>query len=65
MAAALNNIIILTCGDVREFWTSLVLLCEAHPEFSYHYIKKNKFPFEYKGWTFEKEPVNVKKGNGE
>lgn len=61
MAASLKNIIVLSQGEKREFWTSLVLLCEAHLEFSYHYIKKYKFPFEYKGWWFEKELVNVKK----
>ncbi|GHB44385.1 hypothetical protein [Mongoliitalea lutea] len=60
MAASLKNIILLSQGEKREVWTSLVLLCDAHPEFSYHYIKKYKFPFEYKGWFFEKQPVNVK-----
>lgn len=58
MAPTLINIITITKGSVRENWSSLVLLCEGHPEFSYHYIKRNKFPFEYKGWLFQKEPIN-------
>lgn len=65
MSPTLMNIIILSRGDLREYWSSLVLLCEAHPEFSYHYIKRNKFPFEYKGWTFEKEAINQVKQSGD
>lgn len=65
MAATMINIIILSKGEIREYWSSLVLLCEAHPEFSYHYIKRNKFPFEYKGWRFEKEVINQKKSGDE
>lgn len=55
-----RNIIILSNDSVRECWTSLVLLCENHPEFSYTYLKGLKFPFESKGWKFEKQELNKK-----
>lgn len=41
-----------------ELWTQLTDLCKAHDEFSYHYLKAKKYPFEYKGWSFRKIKPN-------
>lgn len=49
-----GNIIILRKGETIETWGTLTEICEVHPEFSYHYLKGKKFPFEYKGWSFIK-----------
>ncbi len=54
-----NNIIILVSGDKYEAWGSLTEVCQFHPEFSYDYIKKLKFPFEYKEWKFLKVPFRT------
>jgi len=35
-------------------YTTLTALCKFNTQFSYQYIKGNKFPFEYKGYTFNK-----------
>ena len=43
-----------------EVWGSLTRLCRAYKEFSYHYIKAKEFPFEYKGFRFEKVKFNEK-----
>ena len=58
-----QNIIILQNTGTKiwvdktpEAWGSLTDLCRHHPEFSYEYIKKFKFPFEYKGYAFYKVP---------
>lgn len=48
------NIIVLLNGDIVEAWGSLTEICTHHPEFSYHYLKRQKYPFSYKGWRFEK-----------
>lgn len=54
------NIIILTKGDQVETWGSLTDLCDNHESFSYHYLKKKKFPFYYKGFRFERVPFRKK-----
>ncbi len=48
-----RNFIILRRKDCYEIWGSLTTLCEAHG-FSYNWLKKNKFPFVYKGISFIK-----------
>lgn len=45
----------ITKSDVTKSYTTLVAACNDNEDFSYHYIKKNKFPFPYKGWLFEKK----------
>lgn len=50
--------ILIQKGEQIELWTALTKLCDAHKEFSYTYLVKFKFPFTYKGWTFEKKEVN-------
>lgn len=50
-----QNIIILTNGESYETWGSLVELCNKH-KFSYNYLKRKKFPFEYKGLKFIRTP---------
>lgn len=44
----------------KEIWTDLYLLCQAHKGFEYSFLEKEKFPFEYQGWLFEKVPLNRK-----
>lgn len=53
-----RNIILIQNGEIEEYWSNLKLLCDNHSEFSYEYIKSKKFPFEYKGWEFQKFEVN-------
>jgi len=49
-----QSVIILESDEHAECWGSLVKLCDAHPNFSYGYLKSKKFPFQYKGWLFIK-----------
>ena len=51
-----KNVIIMQQDDQVEVWGCITKICIAHPDFSYHYIKSKKFPFEYKGWKFIKTP---------
>lgn len=53
--------IIIRKGSHVEAWTTLTKLCRAYPEFKYWYIHPWKFPFTYKGWVFEKHPVNIRR----
>lgn len=48
-----ENIIILEKNDLLEAWGSLTEICKEHG-FSYHYLKRKKFPFTYKGFNFIK-----------
>lgn len=41
----------------EELYQFLTTVCNDHPEFSYNYIKKLKFPFIYKGWKFTKHNI--------
>ncbi len=45
--------------DLMEAWGSLTEICKMHKEFSYNYLKKKKFPFEYKEWEFKKVPFRT------
>jgi hypothetical protein len=58
----MKYIILLEKDGIKESWGSLTNLCEAHPDFSYEYIKSWKFPFKYKGWNFSKLPHNCPEG---
>ena len=51
-----SNIIILTNLDTldQEAWGSLTELCDNHERFKYSTIKAKKYPFEYKGFLFNK-----------
>ena len=49
--------IILKKGDTIELSTTLTKLCLKHNEFSYHYLKRLKFPFLYKGYEFTKQKM--------
>jgi len=55
-----KNIIIIINGDNMEAWSSLSKMTQAHPEFSYEYLKKKSriYPFKYKGWEFYKVRFN-------
>lgn len=37
-----------------EAWATLTSLCKYHKEFKYYYLRGLKFPFTYKGYTFDK-----------
>lgn len=56
-----DNIIILTDKESYETWGSLTELCKAHG-FSYNYLKRLKFPFEYRGLKFIKSPFRERNG---
>jgi len=48
-----DNVVILTQGEKHEVWGSLKRLCTAH-KISYNYLKAKKYPFVYRGVTFER-----------
>lgn len=52
----------LSQGEKAELWSSLTKLCRCHEDFSYYYLKRKKFPFEYKGWNFKRIKPNVCEG---
>ena len=56
-----NNIIVLYDGTNFETWGSLVEICKEHG-FSYNYLKRQTFPFTYKGIQFIKTPFRQKNG---
>lgn len=56
-----QNIIILTNGKDFETWGSLTEICREKG-FSHNYLKRQKYPFEYKGLKFIRVPF--RKGNG-
>lgn len=49
-----KRVIILQKRDEVEVWGCITKICFAHEDFSYHYLKGKKFPFDYKGWRFTK-----------
>ncbi|WP_288370322.1 hypothetical protein [uncultured Algoriphagus sp.] len=55
---SLLHVIIIEKDGIRELFSSMPKVCEAHPEFSHSYARLQKFPFEYKGWKFTKEKIN-------
>jgi len=56
-----ENIIILTNGESHEAWGSLVELC-TKKGFSYNYLKRQKYPFKYKGLNFIRVPFRAENG---
>lgn len=56
-----KNVIILTNKESHEAWGSLVELCKVKG-FSYNYLKKKKYPFEYKGLNFIRVPFRASNG---
>ncbi len=55
-----KTVIVLIKRDNIEVWDMLTTMCRSHEEFCYHYLKKMKFPFFYKGWEFIKVPYGTK-----
>lgn len=57
-----KNIVVLSKDGKRECWGSLKEICEEHKDhkFSYNYLKSKSYPFEYKGFTFERFPFRVR-----
>jgi hypothetical protein len=56
----IKNVIVLTKEGKKEAWGSLTQACKEHPEFQYPTIKSKKYPFEHKGFKFEKLKYNHK-----
>lgn len=56
----MKAVIVITKGEKTESWGSLTELCKNHKEFSYNYLKRQKFPFTYKGYEFKKVPYRTK-----
>jgi len=56
-----ENIIILTNKESYEAWGSLVELCKVKG-FSYNYLKRLKYPFDYKGLHFIRVPFRSSNG---
>ena len=56
----MKNIIILEKEGMTELWGGITNACRAHSEFHYHSIKSLKFPFHYKGFSFQKVVYNQK-----
>ena len=50
----MKNIILLTKDDNTQAYASLTTICKDFKQFSYHYLKKQKYPFRSKGYTFNK-----------
>lgn len=57
----LNSVIVLIKSDHIEVWSKLTEVCKAH-KFSYTYLKGKKYPFVYRGITFQKVPYKMKTG---
>lgn len=55
------SVIILHKNGIFEAWGSLTDVCKAH-KLSYSYLKNKRFPFIYKGITFDKVPYKMKNG---
>jgi hypothetical protein len=53
----MKNIIIIENEEETLAYTCLTTICEDFKQFSYHYIKKQKYPFRYKGFNFKKLTV--------
>jgi hypothetical protein len=49
-----KNVIMISKQGHKEVWGCLTAICNKYKEFQYHTIKKIDFPFEHKGWLFEK-----------
>ncbi len=52
----MKYVIIMQKEDQVEAWKSVTRLCDKY-KFSYHYMKRLKFPFNYKGYSFRKELI--------
>jgi len=53
-----KNIVILLRNGELEAWGSLKQICTEHKDhdFNYGYLKALKYPFDYKGFRFERVP---------
>jgi len=56
----MKKVILITkeVGGATEIYTKLTVLYKHHPEFSYYYMKRLKFPFTHRGWLFEKKLID-------
>lgn len=43
-----------TKTDKIDVSNTLTDLCKRHEDFKYQTLKEKKFPFDYKGWRFDK-----------
>lgn len=54
----MKNIILLIHDNEILAYSSLTMICEDFPKFSYHYLKRQKYPFRSKGYEFKKLVIN-------
>ena len=54
----MKKIILLQNEDNLIAYANLTDVCKDFDKFSYHYIKKQKYPFRYKGYDFIKLQIN-------
>jgi hypothetical protein len=50
----MKNIILITNEEGTQAYSSLTTICEHYKQFSYHYLKRQSYPFRSKGYTFNK-----------
>lgn len=50
----MKNIILLITEEEIKAYSSLTTICEDYKQFSYHYLKRQKYPFRSKGYDFKK-----------
>jgi hypothetical protein len=53
----MKNVIILKQGPKVEAWKTLTLICKTK-KISHNYLKKQTFPFKYRGVEFIKYELN-------
>ncbi len=53
----IKYVIIMQKDGVIKVITSITRICEDNPEFTYSYLRNLKFPYEYKGWRFDKVAI--------
>ena len=50
----MKKVLILQNETEQHAYANLTDLCKDFSQFSYHYIKRQKYPFRYKGFDFIK-----------
>lgn len=58
-----GRVIVITDGTNTEVWGSLTELCKSHG-LSYNYLKRFKYPFNYRGVSFQRLNFRSKPNNG-
>ena len=50
----MKKVLILDNGNNKVAYANLTDVCKDFTKFSYHYLKRQKYPFRYKGFDFIK-----------